>query len=77
MTVVALVIAPSIALDADATTAYAMNQKSEISKEIKVEMNSNEDGTVKAIVTTTIDENGNESTSEKVIEGTEEEVDQN
>ena len=43
-------------------------------KEISVEMTKNDDGTVKAIVTTTSNENGEESTKEEIIEGTEEEV---
>ncbi|NNK70829.1 MAG: sodium-translocating pyrophosphatase [Flavobacteriaceae bacterium] len=70
MSVVALVIAPSIALSADSAQAYA----EEISKEVQVNMESNEDGTVKAVITTTTTENGEESTDEKVIEGTEAEV---
>ncbi|WP_431158939.1 sodium-translocating pyrophosphatase [Winogradskyella poriferorum] len=76
MSVVALVIAPSIAMSADDVTAYAEQtvEKTEISKEIKVDMNANEDGTVKAIVTTTTNENGNVITEEKVFEGTEAEV---
>ena len=76
MSVVALVIAPSIAMSADDVTAYAEQtvEKTEISKEIKVDMNANEDGTVKAIVTTTTTENGATSTEEKVFEGTEAEV---
>jgi K(+)-stimulated pyrophosphate-energized sodium pump len=76
MSVVALVIAPSIAMSADDVTAYAEQtvEKTEIFKEIKVDMNANEDGTVKAIVTTTTTENGATSTEEKVIEGTEAEV---
>lgn len=76
MSVVALVIAPSIAMSADDVTAYAEQtvEKTEISKEIKVDMNANEDGTVKAIVTTTTTENGNVITEEKVYEGTEAEV---
>ena len=76
MSVVALVIAPSIAMSADDVTAYAEQtvEKTEISKEIKVDMSANEDGTVKAIVTTTTTENGATFTEEKVIEGTEAEV---
>ena len=76
MSVVALVIAPSIAMSADDVTAYAEQsvEKTEISKEIKVDMNANEDGTVKAVVTTTTTENGNVTTEEKVFEGTEAEV---
>ena len=76
MSVVALVIAPSIALSADDVSAYATNsiEKTEISKEVKVDMNANEDGTFKATVTTTTNENGVASVDEKVFEGTEEEV---
>ena len=80
MSVVALVIAPSIALSADAVTEYAENNtKTElvektIKKEVKVNMDKNEDGTVKATVITTTTENGEESTEETIFEGTEEEV---
>jgi len=80
MSVVALVIAPSIALSADAITEYAENNtKTElvektIKKEVKVNMDKNEDGTVKATVITTTTENGEESTEETIFEGTEEEV---
>ncbi len=78
MSVVALVIAPSIAISADGVSAYASNQmqveQTEISKEMKVEMESNEDGSVKATVTTTITENGEASTDEQIFEGTEDEV---
>ena len=80
MSVVALVIAPSIALSADAVTKYAENNtKTElvektIKKEVKVNMEKNDDGTVKAIVTTTTTENGEVTTEDKIFEGTEEEV---
>jgi K(+)-stimulated pyrophosphate-energized sodium pump len=76
MSVVALVIAPSIALSADGVAAYAekASDKTEISKEVKVEMNANEDGTYKAIVTTTTTENGEAKTDYQVFEGTEAEV---
>jgi len=76
MSVVALVIAPSIALSADGVAAYAENasEKTETSKEVKVEMNSNEDGTYKAIVTTTTTEYGEAKTDYQVFEGTEAEV---
>ena len=80
MSVVALVIAPSIALDPSEVAAY--NQQNaptemvshEISKEVQVMMNTNEDGSVKATVTTTTTENGTVKTEEKVFEGTEAEV---
>ena len=80
MSVVALVIAPSIALSADAVTKYAENNtKTElvektIKKEVKVNMEKNDDGTVKAIVTTTTTENGEVTTEDKIFEGTEEVV---
>jgi len=45
-----------------------------MNKEVKVEMEENEDGTVKATVTTTITENGESSTTEEIFEGTMEEV---
>lgn len=79
MSVVALVIAPSIALNADAVTAYAVNGVPEntmqtSSKEVNVLMKSNEDGTYKATVTTVTNNDGEESTVEQVFEGTEAEV---
>jgi K(+)-stimulated pyrophosphate-energized sodium pump len=46
----------------------------EISKEVQVIMSTNEDGSTKAVVTTTTTENGTASTEEKVFEGTAEEV---
>ncbi|HEY5689126.1 MAG TPA: sodium-translocating pyrophosphatase [Yeosuana sp.] len=73
MSVVALVIAPSIALDADAVSAYAETGNTS-SKEIKVTMESNDAGIFMATVTTVINNNGEESVSEQVFEGTEEEV---
>ena len=79
MSVVALVIAPSIALsDADITEYNQENGiemvSHEISKEVQVMMSTNEDGSIKAVVTTTTSEDGTATTDEKVFEGTEEEV---
>lgn len=81
MSVVALVIAPSIALDAAEVAEYAKENaptemvSQQISKEVQVIMSTNEDGSVKAIVTTTTTtENGTISTEEKVFEGTDAEV---
>ncbi|MGA1225860.1 MAG: sodium-translocating pyrophosphatase [Tamlana sp.] len=76
MSVVALVIAPSIALSSDALTAYVSNspEKIEMAKEVKVEMTKNDDGTVKAIVTTITTENGEKLTIYKTFEGSEESV---
>src|SRR5210317_1581917 len=75
MSVVALVIAPSIAISSDALTAYnAENSKAEVKKEIKVEMKKNDNDRVKAVVTITTMENGAENSRELIFEGSEEEV---
>ncbi|MGB5647017.1 MAG: sodium-translocating pyrophosphatase [Muriicola sp.] len=80
MSVVALVIAPSIALSSDAVSAYNMEKAGmdmvaqTMQKEVMVEMAKNEDGTVTATITTTMTENGEEMMEEKVISGTMEEV---
>ncbi|GAB1857262.1 sodium-translocating pyrophosphatase [Flavobacteriaceae bacterium MHTCC 0001] len=79
MSVVALVIAPSIAMSADAVTAYASDdskvEQVEIQKEIKVKLTDTEqEGTVKAIVTTTTTKNGEKFISYETITGTQEEV---
>jgi K(+)-stimulated pyrophosphate-energized sodium pump len=80
MSVVALVIAPSIALDAAEVSEYAKENaptemvSHEISKEVQVIMSTNEDGSVKAVVTTTTTDNETISTDEKVFEGTDAEV---
>lgn len=74
MSVVALVIAPSIALDADVVSAYAETGNNTSTKEIKVTMENNDTGIFTATVTTVINDNGEESISEQVFEGTEAEV---
>jgi len=81
MSVVALVIAPSIAItDADVATYIKEDVKvetvafNEISKEVKVEMIKNDDGTFKAIVNTSTTEGDKVTTDEQVFSGTEEEV---
>jgi K(+)-stimulated pyrophosphate-energized sodium pump len=80
MSVVALVIAPSIALDIDAVSNYVNEStptevvSQEISKEVKVEMTKNEDGTVEAVVITTTTKDGEVIVEEKIFKGTEEEV---
>ncbi len=80
MAVVALVIAPSIALDAVEITNYSKEKVStevifpEIKKEVKVEKILNADDSIKAIVTIKTTENGVTTTEEKVFEGTEAEV---
>ncbi|MCF6167230.1 sodium-translocating pyrophosphatase [Lutibacter sp.] len=80
MSVVALVIAPSIALDTVEIAAYS-NEKAatemvvkESFKQVEVAMNTNDDGTVKATVITTITKNGKTTSEEKVFEGTAAEV---
>jgi K(+)-stimulated pyrophosphate-energized sodium pump len=77
MSVVALVIAPSIALDSEVVTAYVSNntpENIEMTREVKVEMTKNDDGTVKAIVTTVTSNNGEQSTSYETFEGAEADV---
>ncbi|WP_298536874.1 sodium-translocating pyrophosphatase [uncultured Algibacter sp.] len=78
MSVVALVIAPSIALTSEVVTAYVSEgdkiEQVEVTKEVKVEMTNNEDGTVKAVKTTITTENGNTSTNYETFNGTEAEV---
>jgi K(+)-stimulated pyrophosphate-energized sodium pump len=80
MSVVALVIAPSIALDAVDVAEYAKKNVStevvakEVLKEVKVDMLKNDDGSVKATVITTTTENGETTVEEQVFEGSEEEV---
>ncbi|PWH82139.1 sodium-translocating pyrophosphatase [Algibacter marinivivus] len=78
MSVVALVIAPSIAMSADDVTAYATNtnvsEQVEVSKEVKVEMTKNDEGLTKAVVTTVTTKNGESSTEYETFEGTEAEV---
>jgi K(+)-stimulated pyrophosphate-energized sodium pump len=80
MSVVALVIAPSIALSADEVAEYARENaptemvSHEISKEVQVVMSINEDGSTKAVVTTTTTDNGTITVDEKVFEGTDAEV---
>jgi K(+)-stimulated pyrophosphate-energized sodium pump len=80
MSVVALVIAPSIALSADEVTAYnqekmtATTMEQAIEKEVSVMMNFNEDDSVSATVTTTSAKNGEEVIDEQVFTGTMEEV---
>jgi len=80
MSVVALVIAPSIALNADTMTAYNETKtatevvSAQIERNVAVSMDNNEDGTSRAVIVTTIIENGEASVSEQVFEGTEAEV---
>ncbi|WP_242130692.1 sodium-translocating pyrophosphatase [Aestuariivivens marinum] len=76
MSVVALVIAPSIAMTSDTLTAYnsSTSQVEEVSKEVKVKMTANDDGTVTAVVTTVTTKNGETFTAYETFEGTEGEV---
>ncbi|WP_396636978.1 sodium-translocating pyrophosphatase [Maribacter sp. R77961] len=80
MSVVALVIAPSIAMSGDSMTAYNEAKattevvSSQMERSVEVTMDNNEDGTSRAVVVTTTTENGEESVSEQVFEGTAEEV---
>ncbi|WP_166963007.1 sodium-translocating pyrophosphatase [Yeosuana marina] len=73
MSVVALVIAPSIALDSDAATAYAETGTMS-SKEVNVLLENNNEGAYTATVTTVTNNNGEQTTDKQVFEGTEEEV---
>jgi len=80
MSVVALVIAPSIALDKVEMAEYTQEKAAteivskEISKEVEVKMSTNEEGLVTATVVTTITENGETTMEEEVFTGTEAEV---
>lgn len=80
MSVVALVIAPSIAMSSDIVTAYTLEDnkvdQTEVTKEIKVDITKTSSvGIVKAIVTTVITKNGETSTVYETITGIESEVD--
>ncbi len=75
MSVVALVIAPSIALSSDTLTAYSADKMAQDTRnEVRVEMQDASGDMTKAVVTTTTTENGVFSTNEKVFEGTMDEV---
>ena len=80
MSVVALVIAPSIAISADTLTAYSETKAAtemvsqEMKKEVMVEMKDLGEGQYQAVVTTTTTNNGEEVMEEKIFEGTMEEV---
>jgi len=58
----------------EATDTKFSGEEKSIEKTVKVEIEKNNDGTVKAIVITKTSENGKEETKEEVIEGTPEEV---
>ncbi len=75
MSVVALVIAPSIAVSSDAMSAYTEGgDQAEIKKEIMVELTETDAGMVSATVVTTVDKNGVTNLEEVTFTGTEEEV---
>jgi K(+)-stimulated pyrophosphate-energized sodium pump len=80
MSVVALVIAPSIAISADSVSTYTSEKAAtemmadNLQKEVTVMMDFNDDDTVKATVTTTTTKDGEEVVEEKVYTGTMEEV---
>ena len=75
ISVVALVIAPSIALSSDAVTAYAeASEKSAISRQVEVKMEKGADGMVTALVTTTTEEDGEVSVEKQTYSGTMEQV---
>ncbi len=76
MSVVALVIAPSIALSSDAVSEQAMVKPATemVTQEVQKQEQVEDDGTVKAIVTTSSTVNGETTKEEKVFEGTEEDV---
>ena len=75
ISVVALVIAPSIALSSDTAMAYAeAGVGSEMSQKIEVHMETSEEGNLTAHITTTTVENGEKNVNQQIISGSEEEV---
>ncbi len=82
MSVVALVIAPSIAVDTDAVTAYANENTPnevvadlvEVSKDVEVTLTVNSDNTMNAVVVTDTLKNGEIITVKEEFTGTEEEI---
>ena len=78
MSVVALVIAPSIAVGTLVTAEDSMNSDSaaviQVEKDVQVNLTQNDDNTVKAVVTTTVTKNGEKTINYDTIEGTEAEV---
>jgi K(+)-stimulated pyrophosphate-energized sodium pump len=75
MSVVALVIAPSIALSPDSLTAYSNEQMAkDVHREVRIEMEDTTGDMTRAVVTTTTTEGGKSATNKQVFEGTKEEV---
>jgi len=73
MSVVALVIAPSIALEDETVMAYSEKGMTS-TKEVRVTMESNNEGVYTATVSTVTNNNGEQSKTEQVFVGTEAEV---
>ena len=71
---IGLVIAPILGGHASEDVTAINETKSEIKKEVKVELTSGENDIAKAVVTTTITENGETETDYQVIEGSMDEV---
>jgi K(+)-stimulated pyrophosphate-energized sodium pump len=75
ISVVALVIAPSIALSPDTAMAYAeAGFGSEMDRKIEVHMETTEEGNLTAHITTTTIENGVKDVDQQIISGTPDEV---
>ena len=71
---IGLVIAPILGGHANEEATAMLSGQADISKEIKVEKIKNDDGSVKATVTTISTENGKTETKYEVFEGSDEEV---
>ena len=81
MSVVALVIAPSIAVDTDAISAYANENTPnevvadvDVSKDVEVMLTVNSDNTMNAVIITNTLKNGEKITVKEEFTGTEEEI---
>jgi len=81
MSVVALIIASSLPQSNNNPTKVAINtevtasmNKTDLNKEVKVKMTKLNDGTFKAVVTTTITQDGKTTTNNKIFKGSETEV---
>jgi len=75
MSVVALVIAPSIALSSDSLTAYAADgMAEEVTKEVHVNIERQTEDMVTALLTTATTHNGVTLTTEQIFEGSMDEV---
>jgi K(+)-stimulated pyrophosphate-energized sodium pump len=74
ISVVALVIGPSIALSADTNTTTAYAAPVEMNRQVEVSMDPHQDGTVTAFVTITTEMNGETIVEEQTFSGTVAEV---